>query len=166
MTSIAVYSYSVAAVGFLLLIGLLLTIWRGRSLVAPIAIACALTALWSGALALEAASGLGLWSVWTDKLEILRSGAWCVVLVLLLGNYRDPRSRWTFGLRTSVFAGGMAYLGLLLATALLRTDLMLNIDGLLPNVTLRVCQAVLGMLLVEQVYRNKTVQERWAIKFA
>jgi len=166
LTSIAVYSYSVAAVGFLLLIGLLLTIWRSRSHVAPIAIACALTALWSGALALEAASGLGLWSVWTDKLEILRSGAWCVVLVLLLGNYRDPGSRWPFGLRTPVFVGGVVYLGLLLATALLRTDLMLNFDGLLPNVTARVCQAVLGMLLVEQVYRNKTVQERWAIKFA
>lgn len=166
MTSIAVYSYSVAAVGFFLLIGLLLTIWRGRSHVAPVAIACALTALWSGALALEAASGLGLWSVWTDKLEILRSGAWCVVLLLLLGNYRDPGSRWPFGLRTPVFVGGMVYLGLLLATALLRTDLMLNFDGLLPNVTARVCQAVLGMLLVEQVYRNKTVQERWAIKFA
>ena len=46
LTSIAVYSYSVAAVGFFLLIGLLLTIWRGRSHVAPVAIACALTALW------------------------------------------------------------------------------------------------------------------------
>jgi hypothetical protein len=26
--------------------------------------------------------------------------------------------------------------------------------------------AVYGMLLVEQVYRNKTIEERWAIKFA
>ena len=166
MTSIAVYSYGVAAIGFFLLIGLLLTIWRGRSNVAAIAIACALTALWSAALAMEAASGEGLWSVWTDKLEILRSGAWCVVLVILLGNYRDPSSRWPFGLRTPVFAGVVAYLALLLATAVLRTDLMVAMDGILPNVTLRVCQAVLGMLLVEQVYRNKTVQERWAIKFA
>lgn len=166
MTSIAVYSYSVAAIGFFLLIGLLLTIWRGRSHVAAIVIASSLTALWSAALAWEAASGLGLWSVWTDKLEILRSGAWCVVLVLLLGNHRDPASRWPFGLKTPAFAGVVAYIALLLATAVLRTDLMLNIDGILPNVTLRVCQAVLGMLLVEQVYRNKTVQERWAIKFA
>lgn len=166
MTSIAVYSYSVAAIGFFLLIGLLLTIWRGRSHVAAVVIACALTALWSAALAWEAAGGLGMWSVWTDKLEILRSGAWCVVLVLLLGNYRDPGSRWPFGLRTPVFAGLVAYLALLLVTAVLRTDLMFNVDGILPNVTARVCQAVLGMLLVEQVYRNKTVQERWAIKFA
>lgn len=167
MTSIAVYSYSVAAIGFVLLIGLLLTLWRGRTHAAPIAIACACTAFWSGALALQAASGDGLWSVWTDKLEIVRSGAWCVVLVLMLGNYRDPASRWPFGLRTSVFFGGAAYLVLLLATALLRTDLMVDLDiGLMPNVTARVCQAVLGMLLVEQVYRNRTVQERWAIKFA
>ena len=166
MTSIAVYSYSVAAIGFFLLIGLLLTIWRGRSHVAAVAIASALSALWAAALAWEAAGGLGLWSVWTDKLEILRSGAWCVVLVLLLGNYRDPASRWPLGLRTPVFAGVIAYLALLLVTAVLRTDLMFNVDGILPNVTARVCQAVLGMLLVEQVYRNKTVQERWAIKFA
>jgi len=55
---------------------------------------------------------------------------------------------------------------LLVATAVLRTDLMINVNGVLPSVTARVCQAVLGMLLVEQVYRNKTIQERWAIKFA
>ena len=167
MTSIAIYSYSVAGIGFFLLIVLLLTIWRGRSHVGAIAIACALTALWSGALAWQAASDTGLWSVWTDKLEILRSAAWCVVLVLMLGNYRDPKNRWPFGLSTPVFAGSVAYLVLLLSTALLRTDLMVGFDGgVLPNVTARVCQAVLGMLLVEQVYRNKTVQERWAIKFA
>jgi putative PEP-CTERM system histidine kinase len=167
LTTIAVYSYSVAAVGFLLLIGLLLTIWRGRVQVAAFAIACALTALWSAALAWQGAQGHELWSVWTDTLEILRSAAWCVVLLLLLGNSRDPASRWPFNLRAPVFIGAVCYVALLLVTVLLRTDLMLNLDGgLLPNVTARVCQAVLGMLLVEQVYRNKTIQERWAIKFA
>jgi putative PEP-CTERM system histidine kinase len=166
LTSIAVYSYGIAAVGFLALIGLLLTIWRGRSHVAAIAAASALTALWSAALAWEAAGGLGLWSTWTDTLEILRSGAWCVVLILLLGNYRDADSRWPLGLRTPVFAGVVAYLLLLLATAVLRTDLMITVNGVLPSVAVRVFQAVLGMLMVEQVYRNKTVQERWAIKFA
>jgi len=167
LTTIAVYSYSVAAIGFLLLIGLLLTIWRGRVQVAAIAMACGFTALWSAGLAWQGAGGHELWSVWTDTLEILRSAAWCVVLLLLLGNSRDPASRWPFGLRPSIFIGAACYMALLLATILLRTDLMLNLDGgLLPNVTARVCQAVLGMLLVEQVYRNKTIQERWAIKFA
>ncbi|RZJ85192.1 MAG: PEP-CTERM system histidine kinase PrsK, partial [Massilia sp.] len=167
MTTIAVYSYSVAAIGFLLLIGLLFTIWRGRTQVAAIAIACGFTALWSAALAGQAATGHELWSVWTDTLEILRSAAWCIVLLLLLGNSRDPASRWPFSLRTPIFIGAVCYGLLLLVTVFVRTDLMLNLDGgLLPNVTARVCQAVLGMLLVEQVYRNKTIQERWAIKFA
>ena len=166
MTSIAVYSYGVAAVGFLLLIGLLLTIWRGRSHVAAIVIASALTTLWSAALAWEAFSGSAPWTAWTDTLEILRSGAWCAVLVFFLGDYRDSRSRWPLGLKTPVFAGVAVYLILLVATAVLRTDLMINVNGVLPSVTARVCQAVLGMLLVEQVYRNKTIQERWAIKFA
>ncbi len=167
MTTIAVYSYSVAAIGFLLLIGLLFTIWRGRTQVAAIALACGFTALWSASLAGQAATGHDLWSVWTDTLEILRSAAWCVVLLLLLGNSRDPASRWPFSLRTPIFIGAVCYVILLLVTVLVRTDLMLNLNGgLLPNVTARVCQAVLGMLLVEQVYRNKTIQERWAIKFA
>ena len=36
----------------------------------------------------------------------------------------------------------------------------------MPSVAARVGMAVLGMLLVEQLYRNKPLQERWAIKFA
>ena len=36
----------------------------------------------------------------------------------------------------------------------------------MPSVAARVGMAVLGMLLVEQLYRNKPEQERWAIKFA
>lgn len=166
MNSIAVYSYSVAAIGFVLLIALLLTVWRDRSHVASIAIACALTAFWSAALAWQALEPGSWWSNWTDTLEILRSAAWSVVLLQLLGNVRDPASRWPFRLRAPVFWGAGFYLLLLLATVALRTDLMLATgSGLLPNVTARVCQAVLGMLLVEQLYRNKTVQERWAIKF-
>lgn len=164
MTSIAVYSYSVAAAAFLLLGVLLLALWRGGTHVTSVATACALTALWAGAVAWEASQGAAV-SIWTEALEIVRNGAWSAVLVLMLGHYRDPNG--FLGLRRPVLLGIAAYLLLLLAKLVLQLDLMYKTDaGLVPNVMARVCMAVLGMLLVEQVYRNKTVQERWMVKFA
>lgn len=164
MTSIAVYSYSVAAAAFLLLGVLLLALWRGGAHVTSVTAACALTALWAGAVAWEASSGPAV-SVWTEALEIVRNGAWSAVLVLMLGHYRNPGA--FLGLRRPVLLGIAAYLLLLVVKLVLQLDLMYKTDsGLVPNVMARVCMAVLGMLLVEQVYRNKTVQERWMVKFA
>ncbi|MDK6078665.1 XrtA/PEP-CTERM system histidine kinase PrsK [Massilia varians] len=164
MTSIAVYSYSVAAAAFFLLGVLLLALWRGGAFVTSVTIACTLTALWAGVVAWDAFSAQGL-SAWSEALEMVRNGAWSAMLVLMLGHYRDPAG--FLGLRRPILLGIAAYLLLLLARFVLPFDLMYRTDaGLVPNVMVRVCMAVLGMLLVEQVYRNKTVQERWMVKFA
>jgi putative PEP-CTERM system histidine kinase len=165
LNSIASFSYGLASAAFIVLALLLFTRWRGRH--GPmLAVAILLTALWAGAISWETGHGRP-WSVWTDTLEILRNGSWSVFLVLMLGNYRDPDSRLPFRLRPTLLAGAVFYLVVLVATVVGRWDLMLDNDtGFMPNVGARVCMAVLGMLLVEQVYRNKTAQERWGIKFA
>ncbi|RZA31213.1 MAG: PEP-CTERM system histidine kinase PrsK [Lysobacteraceae bacterium] len=164
MTSIAVYSYSVAAAAFLLLGALLLLLWRGGTHVTAVTVASTVTALWAGAVAWDASNGQAA-SIWTEAAEILRNGAWSGVLVLMLGHYRDPDG--FLGLRRPVLAGVVVYLLLFLAKVVLQFDVMYKTEsGLVPNVMVRVCMAVLGMLLVEQVYRNKAVQERWMVKFA
>jgi putative PEP-CTERM system histidine kinase len=166
VTNIAANSYALAAAGYLLLGLPVLSGWRGRPQRGTLSAACLLTALWATALAWNAFHGW-LWTAFTGSLEVLRDGAWSVFLIQLLGHWRQDGSRLPFGVRPSLFAAGCAYL-LLLGVMLAghwRFEL-LNALGAMPVVTAFACLAVYGMLLVEQAYRNKTIEERWAIKFA
>jgi putative PEP-CTERM system histidine kinase len=166
VTNIAAYSYALAAAGYLLLGLPVLSGWRGRAQRGSLSAACLLTALWAAALAWDASHGR-LWTALTGSLEVLRDGAWSVFLVALLGDWRGDSSRLPFGLRPSLLVAGCAYLLLLgaMLAGQFRLEL-LSALGALPVVTAFACLAVYGMLLVEQVYRNKTIEERWAIKFA
>jgi putative PEP-CTERM system histidine kinase len=166
VTSIAAYSYALAAVCFLVLGAPLIKRSRRQKYGAALTYACLLSALWSAALA-WAASHLTMWSAMTGTLEILRDAGWSVFLVALLGHWREPGSRLPFELRPSLFAACCIYALLLGATLLGYWNLPgLRSLGLLPTVAAHVVFAVYGMLLVEQVYRNRSVPERWAIKFA
>lgn len=166
MPNIAAYSYALAAAGYLLLGLLVLSGWRGRAQRGTLSSACLLTALWAAVLAWYASRDQ-LWTALTGSLEVLRDAAWSVFLVSLLGHWRGENSRLPFGLRPSLFAAACAYLVLLGAMLAGHWHVeLLNALGGLSVVTAFACLAVYGMLLVEQVYRNKTIEERWAIKFA
>ncbi|MDN4056974.1 PEP-CTERM system histidine kinase PrsK [Massilia sp. YIM B02769] len=162
LTRIAAFSYGFAAIGFVALAVPLLTGWRRRAYGPVLTLACVATALWAAALT-AAASDRMLWTDLSDAMEVARNAAWSLFLVVLLGDYHQKGSRLPFGLRPSLFIAAVCYLLALGAAFAGYWDLAL-LDSVLP-VTARVAQAVGGMLLVEQAYRNKTAQERWAIKF-
>ncbi|MGJ9418475.1 XrtA/PEP-CTERM system histidine kinase PrsK [Massilia sp. CMS3.1] len=163
LTSIATYSYGLAAVGFLLLGVPLLTSWRGRAHGPLLVAACMTSCFWAGSLA-WAATDLLMWTDLSDGFEVARNAVWSLFLVVLLGDWRDPDSKLPLKLRPALFVAAVCYLLALAAATLGFWDLAL-LESVLP-VMARVVQAVGGMLLVEQAYRNKTTQERWAIKFA
>jgi putative PEP-CTERM system histidine kinase len=166
LTTIASFSYATAALAFLLLSVLLSTTWRGRAHGRVLALAGAITAVSNALLAWEALHPIQ-WSVPTDSVEILRNGAWSAFLIILLGHFEDKDSRLPFRLRPSlalIIAFYVLYFGATLF-GLFRHELISE-SGLMPGVAGRMGMAVLGMLLVEQLYRNKPEQERWAIKFA
>jgi putative PEP-CTERM system histidine kinase len=166
VTSIAAYSYALAAVCFLVLGTPLLGRRRRHKYGVALTCACLLSALWAAALA-WIATHMTMWSAMTASLEILRDAGWSVFLVALLGHWREPDSGLPFGLRPSLFAMGCLYALLLGATLVGYWNLPgLRSFGLLPTVAAHVVFAVYGMLLIEQVYRNKSVPERWAVKFA
>ncbi|WP_312514479.1 XrtA/PEP-CTERM system histidine kinase PrsK [Massilia sp.] len=169
LTSIVVYSHALAAVCFALLMVPLRVPLRGRRIASShrvaLGLACLFTVLWAASLAWEASNGT-LWSSFTDGFEILRNAGWSLFLLALLGNWRAPGSRLPFGLRPSLAVAAAVYLGCLLANLLGHWDLaQVREHGQAPA-ALRVAMAVWGMLLVEQVYRNRSIQERWAVKFA
>jgi putative PEP-CTERM system histidine kinase len=165
LSSIAIFSYSIAALAFLLLSMLLLTSWRGRMHGTALTLACVLSALWSAALAYQATIIGTPWSALTDLFEILRNAAWSAFLLILLGHFQKTEGR--VRLEAPLLLLAAFYLLFLAATVLAEWDLeFVTSFGVMPSVVARVGLAVLGMLLVEQLYRNKPVQERWAIKFA
>jgi putative PEP-CTERM system histidine kinase len=166
LTTIASFSYATAALAFLLLSVLLSTTWRGRSHGRVLVLAAAITAVSNALLAWEALHPIQ-WSVATDSVEILRNGAWSAFLIILLGHFEDKDSRLPFRMRTSLALIIAFYVLFFGATMFGHFRLeLISESGLMPGVAGRMGMAVLGMLLVEQLYRNKPEQERWAIKFA
>jgi putative PEP-CTERM system histidine kinase len=167
LTNIAVFSYAIAALTFLALFALLLTSWRGRMHGMALTVACLLTALWAATIAFQAALGNPL-SLLTDILEILRNAGWSVFILMLLGYFPQTKTFSPFKPKPYVVAIVTFYLLLLLATVYTywlpefphgQIVFMTGIVG-------RVALAVIGMLLVEQLYRNTPVKNRWGIKFA
>ncbi|TWI68998.1 putative PEP-CTERM system histidine kinase [Pseudoduganella lurida] len=129
--------------------------------------ACLLTAAWSCAVAVQDWYVLGIdMAVPARVLEALRTVAWTVFLAVLLA------------------PSGLPLKGLLAAVALLATVQMaagelapvtIGAAGTVPvevrqaqmiTIVARLLLAVIGVLLVEQLYRGTPQRARWGIKFA
>ncbi|MDB5772734.1 MAG: periplasmic sensor signal transduction histidine kinase, partial [Burkholderia sp.] len=167
LTSIAALSYITAAAAFLLLSVLLMTRWRGRPHGIGLTIACLLTAFWAVATADQTARGNPL-SLVTALLELLRNAGWFAFLLMLLGRFEPAKGASFFRVRTSVALIGAFMVLMLLATihTYLGTGNLPALSGLLSLAVGPVALAVMGMLLVEQLFRNASAKERWGIKFA
>ncbi len=169
LTGIAFYSYGVCAAAFVLLTMLLLTRWRRNANAGATAAAAGITALWAGAIAVLTLHGTPL-TLLTELLELARDAAWTFLLVKLLGILGAPASATSAGprRRALVFFIGVLYAVLVAATLAVHLFPGVASSGsnLVTGVLARVAVAVIGMLLVEQVYRNAPARERWAIKFA
>lgn len=164
LTSIAAYSYALVAVCFLVLGAPLAVRQRLRHDVA-LGLACLSSVLWGVALASEAADG-GMASKLTDSAELLRNAGWSVFLVVLGGHFTNAGSRMPLRLQPALVLGGLVYLACFGAVVGGWWDLaQLGQAGALPGAA-RVAIAVSGMLMVEHVYRARTLHERWAVKFA
>ncbi|BDT56870.1 histidine kinase [Massilia varians] len=164
LTSIAAYSYVLVAVCFLIL-GAPLAVGQRRRHDVALGLASLSSVLWGAALAWEAAAG-GISSMLTDCAELLRNAGWSVFLVVLRGHFTDDSSRMPLRLQPALVLGALVYLACFGAVALGWWSLAKQGQaGVLPGAA-RVAIAVSGMLLVEHVYRARSLHERWAVKFA
>ncbi|OGA44081.1 MAG: histidine kinase [Betaproteobacteria bacterium RIFCSPLOWO2_12_FULL_63_13] len=151
-------SYAAAAAAFLILFLLLVTSWRGRLPGMLLAVASLATAIWAAAAAYLAARPEAAMRP-TDALEVLRNAVWFAFLMVLLGYSRKavrPLRLATVGLA--------AFCGIVLAVTLYPGVIATTwvwMFGVLGRLVL----AVIGMVLVEQLFRNVHTQQRWGIKF-
>jgi len=147
---IAAISYGIASIVFLLLALLLLRDWRARRHAAALMVACVLTSCWALWAALQGLPS----SMAFDVLEIARGGAWALFLLLLLASSEKRLRAWLLLFCTMTLLPLLNAMGIgaaVTASALIVAHLAL---------------ALLGVLLVEQLYRGTPPRQRWGVKFA
>ena len=161
--TIAYYCYLAGFLTYLPLTLLLIFSWRGHSVGRWLIAACGMMALWSGGIALQERYGVfPVAAVWT--LETLHSFMWLTFLWKLLSRNEsegDP-TRSVF-----IYRWGVATAVALLAFIWLSAFFQQDYPGLLrPSYQLlgHVGLVVVGLVLVEQIYRNTRTDERWRIK--
>lgn len=165
LANVAVFSYATAGVAFVLLSALLLTSWRGRVYGVLLTVACLLTALWAFAVAYHVAWARPL-SLLMDVLGIMRDGGWAVFLILLLGSFHQAEGLSSVRRRPFVLAIAAFYLALITATIYFHLGQVnpYGVAAFTLTIVGRMAMAVVGMILVEQLYRNTPSKERWGIK--
>ena len=166
LNAIAFGSHVLCAVAFAVLALLLLTRWKSNANARATAVAALLTAAWATSVALDMLAGPHA-VLASELLELCRDAGWTYLLIVLYGAFQfdalSPAHRlkdWGkvviglyFVMISATFYASM-YAGPASAAA--------RIAGIYGRVAI----AVIGMLLVEQVYRNAASRERWNIKFA
>lgn len=153
-------SYGVAAAAFITLALLALIPWRRRPGSLWVAVAAVLSALWAGHLAwLALDTTVG--PLAGGAFEVLRNAGWFVLLLVLLGGQPEAPGRLLGRLRPVTLAVAVF---MLVALILLGSPGASAALGPWPAVML-LAMAILGLVLVEQVYRNTQPQRRWEIKF-
>ena len=159
---LASVGYGLAALAYLGLSGLIISSWKrrhGRLLV----LATGLSTIWGVLSALAALGwmppGLGLAS------EVGRNGAWLGLMLYILHLRLPPGATLPAPLRLIRALSSMLVIGLLAASL---TPVIAPSQPVMPqwagNLGLLLL-TVLGLVLVEQVFRSTRPEDRWAIKF-
>jgi putative PEP-CTERM system histidine kinase len=160
---LAAVGYGLATLAYLGLSGLIVASWRRRPQGRLLVLATGLSAAW-GAL-----SALIAWGVLPPRLglaiEVARNGAWLALLLYILQLRLPSGASLSAPLRLIRILGGVLVIGLFLASLY---PLIAPTQPVLArwagNLGL-VLLTVMGLVLVEQVYRSTRPEERWAIKF-
>lgn len=158
MSDFGFLGFSFAALLYLILSILLLTSWRGRLQGGLMLVASLVSTAWAFMLAIQ--SGFKLIPVdfiWlAEGVRNFGWGAFLIGLMLKLSRQRATSPRLYY----------------LLGTIIVISSLMLIVpDSVLPLALVdvryfsQVINAVVGMVMVEQLYRNTHSEQRWAIKY-
>ena len=153
--NLAAWGYGLAAFTYLALTVMILTSWRQRSQAYLLVAATFITAMWAVVETFSAlnypVSTLGL------TLEAGRNGLW---LALLLHILRLRIASMSPHLQMLQNLGGLLVVAMLIALATSTVSISLTAPVWLIH-TGFVCITVLGLVAVEQVYRNTRVEDRW-----
>lgn len=167
MFDLAAIGYGLCAAMFALLSMLLLIGWRSRFQGVFLLAAVIASSIWAALAALHSYdASVNLELVWAT--EVLRNVVWMIFLLRLLRPLAEGSAMYSRVLTYVRF--GSLLLGLLLLLVLAELPLL---SDTLPSAAVQrefsligqLLYAVLGMALVEQLFRNTPQEQRWGIKY-
>ncbi len=162
--NIGFYSYIFALIAYAILATLLIVSWKGRQFGILLILASLTMVIWAG-ISASIAIPLNIPIEIYQIAEILHSSFWCVLLLKILSQNKDLNKRQAIW--TKVF-----YLAV--ACSLIVTFIWPTVhnytgspDRFLSElaIIIWITMTIIGMLLVEQIFRNSAPDERWAIKY-
>ncbi len=159
MNELTTISYSTSALAFVVLFALVVSIWRDRYQSTALALAAVLSFAWSMAIIGQAA-GFAIGSQSVAVLEFLRLAGWHWLLVLLLTAMKTPA--WITRATLTVWAVGFSIVLIVIAAEQVGL-LAIELRNWVQFVGL--AGATLGLILLEQIFRNTPVSRRWAVKY-
>ena len=157
MAEVAIWSYGVAAVAFAFFALYIFFAWRGALPGGVLFAAVAISGLWAACSALAARGDGALFGTVAVILDVVRVAAWYAFLIVL------SRPLWGGWLRWPAYAA-------VAAVSLQILALMLEWAGLAgtlpvePVIGAWLTHAVVGLMLVEQLYRGMPSVSRWGLK--
>jgi putative PEP-CTERM system histidine kinase len=160
---LATVGYGLAALAYLGLSGLIVASWQRRPQGRLLVLATGLSAAWGALAALTTVGALP--ARLELAAEVARNGAWLGLLFYILHLRQPSGASLPPPLRFIRATSGLLVIGLLLASvfpALFPMQMVLA--RWVGNMGL-VMLTVMGLVLVEQVYRSSRPEDRWAIKF-
>lgn len=164
--NIGFFSYLFAFLAYAALTALLITSWRGRTLGRLLILASSFSTLWAGISALSALSLITFPGI-MQLLELGRDTFWCLFLLKSV----QSNSSQKIGRLLRITPINLFFVFLVIAS--ITTVLLPLFAVFTSNVSLINRDATLGiwvafniiaLLLLEQLFRNSAVEQRWAIK--
>jgi putative PEP-CTERM system histidine kinase len=157
MISMGVVSYGTAAVAFALLTLLLAVSWRGRRAGMSLITASLLTTVWATVLALVSATQTPAIGIFIT--EMLRNAGWLLALIMIAGSVAPKWLSVSGRVLCAVVASASVGFPILVYNGVVIGDavMILSRSGLLVT--------LLGLVLLEQIYRNASDTARPALRF-
>jgi len=158
MIAVAAVGYLVVGVMFAMLSVLLATSWRGHRIGGYLIGACVVNALWAALLTMRSFNA-DIDPFLLFVAEIARTLSWIIFVVFLLGQIGLDRLLRGIAILACLLALGS---GLALWAGQRWFGLAINIGEVLMPAGLVL--ALLGLVLIEQLYRNAPPESRWGLK--
>lgn len=165
MSYVGTLSYATAALLFSFFFALSISSWRGRLPGALLAFAALSSLTWASVSAYDAYQGAHTTTL-TGVLEITRDASWCVFLITLLYSRPDPNPLLKTQRQSML---GLLAFSLVLVIMIVFPQSTTESSHLGPRSASLIAGylilSLIGLVLVEQLYRNAEPRQRWGLKF-
>ncbi|MET0012504.1 MAG: XrtA/PEP-CTERM system histidine kinase PrsK [Sedimenticola sp.] len=159
--SLGAVSYLFAFLAFLVLSTLLVISWRKHAVSSLTILASLSSTIWAGISASSMQYGYPAFDV-VHVAELARDASWCFFLLSILRTDKpDQRIRWIFAFTTALTITSLLIVAEPFISRFITLPYLLRTDTLLFA---WIIFSITGLFLVEQLFRNATQGNRWAIK--